>query len=428
MKRGFVIFILATLMIVTGIGCSQTTPKESNGKIELEFWTLQMLEFKDLINGMITDYEKTHPNVHVTWIDVPFSEGEKRTLTVMMSDHVPDVINLNPDFSAILASRNALLNMNDWLTPDQKQVYLPIAWQTTTLVNNDHRAPAFTFGLPWYITSSVTLYNAKLLSQAGYSTPPADYAQLAKAAKALKKQNVYALMPAIAESGNFLKELKKSGVRLYDDHGNAVFAQAGIPLLQQYCELYRDNLIPPEALTESHRAAVDRYQSGSLAMLLTGANFLNIVQENAPQIFKDTQVAPQFPQHSAYKDFSLMILIIPKKSAHPKEAVDFARFITNDINQLKLAQLAPVLPSTTAALKNPYFNQPHSSDSIARARSISAAQLLAATEAYQIRPGQHEINDAVDYDVQMAMLGKLSPAEALAKAQKAVNDALASNR
>ena len=35
----------------------------------------------------------------------------RQTLTAMMSPQVPDVVNLNPDFSAVLASRRAVLNM-----------------------------------------------------------------------------------------------------------------------------------------------------------------------------------------------------------------------------------------------------------------------------------------------------------------------------
>lgn len=419
-------FLIALMMLAFGIGCKPQPAKAPDGKIEIEFWTLQLMDFKDLLGDMFAEYEKAHPNVRIKWVDVPFSEGEKRTLTVMMSDDVPDVVNLNPDFSAILASRNALLNLNEWVTSEQRESYLPVAWQTATLKQSGKQN---TFGFPWYITSSVTLYNTQLLKKAGLSQPPGSYKDIIDAAVALKKSaNVYALMPVIAERGNFLKELKKNGVRLYDDTGRAVFAREGSPLLQRFVELYKRDLIPAETLTESHRAAVDRYQSGTLAMLLSGANFLNIVKENAPVVFKETQVAPQFPKNSLYKDFSMMILVVPKKSKHPKEAVDFALFVTNKLNQLKLAQAAPVLPSVNAALEDSYFQKSKSADIIERARSISAGQLLSAKEAYQIQPGQQEINAVVDHHVQLALLGKLLPAEALLKAEKAVNDIIESNR
>lgn len=43
--------------------------------------------------------------MHIKWVDVPFSEGEKRTLAAVMTDNPPDLINLNPDFSALLAQK-----------------------------------------------------------------------------------------------------------------------------------------------------------------------------------------------------------------------------------------------------------------------------------------------------------------------------------
>jgi ABC-type glycerol-3-phosphate transport system substrate-binding protein len=159
---------------------------------------------------------------------------------------------------------------------------------------------------------------------------------------------------------------------------------------------------------------------------MTGPNFLNIVKENAPAIFQITDVAPQFPTKSAYKDFSTMDLVVPRKSAHPKEAVDFATFMTNRVNQLALAQKAPVLPSVTEALQDPYFRKETSTDLIERARSISAHQLLTATQAYQIHPGQNEINERINYYVQMALLGKLDAQTAMLKAEKEINDLLKS--
>ena len=167
-----------------------------------------------------------------------------------------------------------------------------------------------------------------------------------------------------------------------------------------------------------------RFQAGTLAALQIGPNFLKIVKENAPEIYKETGVAPQFPQDAGMKEFALMILVVPAKSEHPKEAVDFAAFMTNAQNQLALAQAAPVLPSITQALQDPYFSASDKSDLMALGRRISAAQLLKATSAYQIKPNQNAINEIMDHYVQLAMLGKISPQAALSQAQQEINATL----
>jgi len=427
---GLLTFAVSFSMLFSGCAEQSKAPGE---QITLEFWTLQLDTFKSTLEPMFVEYERMHPNVRIHWVDVPFSEGPKRTLTAMMSGHTPDVINLNPDFSAILANRNALTDMNKALPADVQKTYLPATWQAATL--NLPNGKQLAFGLPWYVTSSVTIYNKAILKKAGYQTPPETFAQLPDFAEAVRdKAHAYGLMPVISEQGNFLKELQKIGVTLYNPQGKAIFdTPQAVDHLMHFVEMYKNGWVPAEAITESHQAAVGRFQAGTLASLQIGPNFLKIVKENAPEIYRETGVAPQFPQDAGMKEFALMVLVVPVKSEHPKEAVDFAAFITNAQNQLALAQAAPVLPSITEALKNPYFSPAGDAKTTAKTvtdplmqqgRSISASQLLKATTAYQIKPNQNAINEIMDHYVQLAMLGKISPAEALAQAQREINATL----
>ncbi|HEY9746910.1 MAG TPA: sugar ABC transporter substrate-binding protein [Oculatellaceae cyanobacterium] len=413
-------FCACILLVLSGCGTSNTT-KDS---VTLEFWTLQMDAFKDTLQPMFAEYERQHPGVRIHWVDVPFSEGPKRVLTAMMSSHVPDVVNLNPDFSAILANRQALVDMQHALPEEAIQKYLPVAWEAATLQKADGNQ--ITFGLPWYITSSVTLYNQAILKKAGLSQPPSTFQELPAFAETIrKKTGAYGLMPMIADGGNFLKELQKMGIPLYNERGRASFATPrAVELLARYVRMYRDGVVPKESITEGHQAAVGRYQAGTLAMFSVGPNFLKIVKENAPQVYEQTGIAPQFPRDARFKDFSMMVLVVPRKSAHPKEAVEFAAFITNARNQLALAKAAPVLPSITEALADSYFTEAAAGDRMALGRKISAAQLVQAKEAYRIQPNQNAINERISYHVQMALLGRLSPETALQQAQQQINQIL----
>jgi putative chitobiose transport system substrate-binding protein len=429
----FLAFGLLTLLALSFSGCQLNSfmsvapegeGEEKNKVIELEFWTLQLGTFDTLLKPMFAQYEREHPGIKIRWVDVPFSEGPKRALTAMMSSKVPDVVNLNPDFSAVLASRHAVVNMNEYVVPSIRSKYLPVSWKASSIGN-------YTFGLPWYLTSSVTLYNQSLLEKAGMKEPPKTYDEIKLLAQRLGKQG-YAVMPSISESGNFFKELQKAGIPLFKTLSThpkrkikAIFdSPEASAKLNFWVDLYQKKLIPAESITEGHRAAVDRYQSGTLALLLVGPNFLNIVKENAPKIFSETGVAPQFPPGGTFKEFSCMVLVVPRQSAHPKEAVEFALFMTNAQNQLALAQKAPVLPSVLEALDSPYFQKITSSDLVERARSISAKQLMEATEAYQIQAKQQQLNEIMNFHVQRALLGKESSAQALHLAATEINNLL----
>ena len=54
-----------------------------------------MNDFAPYINGVIKDFETENPNIKIKWVDVPFSEGEKRTLASVLSDNPPDLVFFN---------------------------------------------------------------------------------------------------------------------------------------------------------------------------------------------------------------------------------------------------------------------------------------------------------------------------------------------
>ena len=84
----------------------------------------------------------------------------------MLSDNPPDLINLNPDFSALLAQKGALYEIDTALTKDFNQEIINALKYNNKL-----------YLIPWYATSAVTIYNKKLLKNAGV-TLPQTYEQL----------------------------------------------------------------------------------------------------------------------------------------------------------------------------------------------------------------------------------------------------------
>ena len=46
---------------------------------------------------------------------------------------------------------------------------------------------------------------------------------------------------------------------------------------------------------------------------------------------------------------------VPAKSKHPKEAADFAFYVTNAANQLAFCKLVAIFPTTKKTLDDPFF-------------------------------------------------------------------------
>lgn len=370
---------------------------------EVIFWTLQMSDFSEYMNGVIADFEQQNPGIKIKWIDVPFSEGEKRTLASVLSDNPPDLINLNPDFSATLAQKGALYE----IPKSAGEQFVPEIIDSLTYNGK-------LYSLPWYATSAVTIYNKDLLVKAGVNIPET-YEQAGKIASAIKeKTGAYVLLPNITENDTMLKILNKYGINSYEN----INSEKSAEVFEFFKDLYSKNLIPKESITQTHREALEKYMSGNIVIFQAGANFLTMIKENAPSIYAVTDVAPQIKGELGQNDFSLMNFVIPLKAKHKDEALKFALFLTDSKNQLELAKLTNVIAVNRETLKNEFYNKYERGDLVAKARVISAKQLNHVQPAMKSARNQKDINNIVNAAVQEVLLDKAPTDEILDKTAK----------
>ncbi|HEY9300230.1 MAG TPA: extracellular solute-binding protein, partial [Phormidium sp.] len=153
---------------------------------------------------------------------------------------------------------------------------------------------------------------------AGISKPPATYAQLAQLAKQVKeKTGKYAFFITFVpeDSAEVLESLVQMGVKLVDAQGKAAFnSPEGKAAFQYWVDLYKQGLLPKEVLTEGHRKGIELYQAGETAVLVTGAQFLNSIAKNAPEIAKVSATAPQITGKTGKKSVAVMNLVIPRNT------------------------------------------------------------------------------------------------------------------
>jgi putative chitobiose transport system substrate-binding protein len=420
--KQFGVLALLGLALSWLVSCSTpaTNNAQTGGRQEIEFWTMQLQpEFTEFFNQRIGEFERENPNLKVRWVDVPWADMEKKILTAVSANTVPDVVNLNPNFASQLAERNAWMYLDEKIPAPVRRQYLPNIWQASTLNGKS-------FGIPWYLTTRVTMYNTELFKQAGVSKPPATYAELVPIAKQIKdKTGKYAFFTTVVpgDSGELLESLVQMGMQLVDAEGKAAFnTPKGKAAFEYWVNLYKQGLMPPAALTEGHRYAIDLYQQGNTAILASGAEFLNTIAQNAPSIAQVSASAPQITGETGKKNVAVMNLVIPQATDVPEGALKFALFITNDRNQLAFAQAANVLPSTVKALQNPYFQKaPADATPVDKARIVSAQQMQDAEVLIPAMKGAKDLQKVVYDNLQAAMLGQKSVDQAIADAATAWN-------
>ena len=358
---------------------------------EVVFWTLQMSDFSGYINGVINEFEAKNPEIKIKWIDVPFSEGEKRTLASVLSDNPPDLINLNPDFSAILAQKGALYEIDSNSTK-----------QFVPQIVDSLKYNGKLYSIPWYATSAVTIYNKDLFKTANLNAPKT-YAEMGRIAKQMKTNTgAYIWLPNISENDTMLRILNKYGVNSAENINSA----KSVEVFDFFKTLYADDLIPKESITQTHREALEKYMSENIAMFLAGANFLNMIKENAPSTYAHTDVAAQLTGDIGQYDFSLMNFIIPLRAQNKDAALKFALFLTNEKNQLELARLTNIIAVNKDTLQDDFYTKYDENDLMAKARVISAKQLTKIEPAIKSEENQKEINTLINSAVQEVLLNK----------------------
>lgn len=389
MKKLLTILITTIICISAVLWIFSSLKKEKSLQNEVIFWTLQMSDFSDYMNGVISEFEAQNPEIKIKWIDVPFSEGEKRTLASVLSDNPPDLINLNPDFSATLAQKGALYEIPQNAAKD----FVPE-------IANSLKYNGKLYSLPWYATSAVTIFNKELLKKAGAEVPKT-YEEIAKIAPQIKeKTGAYVFLPNITENDTMLKILNKYGVNGWEN----INSEKSVEVFEFYKGLYVKNLIPKESITQTHREALEKYMSENIVLFQAGANFLNMIKENAPSTYQNTDVAPQITGELGQNDFSLMNFVIPLKAPHKDAALKFALFLTNSENQLELAKLTNVIATNQKTLCDDFYTKYDEGDLMAKARVISAKQLNHVQPVMRVNRNQKDINNLVNTAVQEILL------------------------
>ena len=387
--KSFVIKICIILFVIFLAGITIPVNKKMSDN-EVIFWTLQMSDFSPYMNTVIKEFEAQNPEIKIKWVDVPFSEGEKRTLASVLSDNPPDLINLNPDFSALLAQRGALYEIDENYTG-----------QFNKNIINSLKYNGKLYSLPWYATSAVTIYNKNLLSKSGAELPET-FEDLARIAPLIKeKTGAFVLLPNITENDTMLRILNKYGVTALN-----INSKQSVEVFDYFKNLYVNALIPKESVTQTHREALEKYMAEQIVFFQAGANFLNMIKENAPSAYKNTDVAPQITGRLGQNDFSLMNFVIPLRAKHKNEALKFALFLTNYENQLELAKLTNVLAVNEKTLKDDFYTNYEQDDLMAKARVISAKQLYKIEPSFKTMKDQKEINTIVNTAVQQILLNK----------------------
>jgi putative chitobiose transport system substrate-binding protein len=410
--------LLAALMVQT---LASAAPAE-----KIEFWTFSMKpKFTPYFESLVKNYEAGNPGVKVEWVDFPWDIIQTKLVTRIVAGTPPALVNLNVPWADEFA-RDGLLAPVDALLGDARPRYLASTLEDLTFNGK-------TYGFPMYSNVAVIAYNTQIFKAAAIPHAPRDLdEQLLFARQIAARTGKAGLCPALSKIDGLMMQ---QGLAVISN-GKAVFnSPAHVALIAKLAETYRAGGLLKDALfaEDNFPAAIDAYKGGRLGMLLAPPTAVKRIQSDAKDIYAITDVAPAPLGPTGIADGGWLVHFAVPKNVEPKlmPAIGkFARYLTNDANQLAFAKQASVYPAMAQAANDPFFTTvPPGAGAAEKAVSAGAVSM----------PHSHTLYVAgiTDYDelrrylvkaVEAGVTGKQDVKQALDQAVAIWNKKLASQR
>jgi len=420
--------LLAFIMcvsILTGCGQSKTpqdstqntTSKEtasdtSPEKVELEFWTINLKKnFSDYIGGIIAEYEASHPNTKIEWVDVPGADVTKKVITSLSSNDVPDVINETILGYATLKSYDVILPLSDYADASAFEPYIEGLIEPLTEGGK-------VMAIPWYSGGPFVGYiNTEIYEKAGLdvNNPPRTIDELLENGRIIHEK-----VPGVYGSNDFpyIWYMEAEGLPIVSEDGKkAVFnSDEHVKFIQKFVDAYKNGSLAPGCIGKDDRNYQQKFNEGQTGQW--GAWFahdINNWQQNNPEIMDKIKVIPGIEGKKGpvpMKDIQLFF--VPKRSEFPKEAVDLALFVTNEKNQLEFCKLVAIFGSVKGILDDPFFKEIPDDTLQNQARKIMVenAAKLSLNKVATLADSQ-QLMEIYNEEVRAAMTGAKSVKEAL---------------
>ncbi|MEM6430589.1 MAG: extracellular solute-binding protein [Deinococcota bacterium] len=371
----------------------------------LNFWTISLSPtFNDYIETTLDRYEAAHPGHEVIWRDFSGDALYFELINALDSGNVPDVVNLNVPLLLEFAERGSL----QALPEESLTAYFPRMVDAL-------RASGTAYGVPWYITPPLVIYNSQMFEAAGLDpdTPPETVRQLIQIAKHIKDETgLYGFMPNVGAQ-RMLYRFAEAGLPLLSEDGfDALFdSPEHVALLASYAAMFQDDYFPEDVLLRGYVGALERYNAGQLAMLITGPQFLTRIASTSPDIYAVTRVTAYPLAEDGILHAPLMTLAVPTGAALDP-ALSLTQFLTNPDSQVAFAEVATIYPTTAAAREADFFQQDDGSLE-ARARRVQAGQLDQASDLTLDVPNSKDLHETFMKAMEAAFYGHKTPQEAL---------------
>ena len=282
------------------------------------------------------------------------------------------------------------------------------------------------YGMPWYNSAKHLFYNAKLLQDAGFDHPPATLDEFAQQAQATTKPGQWGSVWSWKQAESLICDwvaimYTKKDAAILDQDGKAVFnTRGGTEALQWMVDmLYKYKAADPASLEYSESDVQNAFRTGTYALTYNWEG--DLPDDNNPE---KSKAAPNvkvglLPGSADVRSSSVNGSegwAILKQAKHKDAAWKLLEYMASPAWQKKSAIIAGDYPILSSLYSDPDLQQK------VQDFPIYGEQFKYLAVRPQV-PGYAQKSDIIQKHLHEALLGKVSPKDAMDAAAAEVNSA-----
>ncbi|MFJ4919384.1 extracellular solute-binding protein [Streptomyces sp. NPDC088725] len=357
MRRGITVTALAAILALAATACGSDDESggsagpggELSGKVT--WWDTSTVGSEDKVfKQLAEDFEKVHPKVDVTYVNVPFGEAQNKFKNAAQANAgAPDVIRSEVAWTPEFADLGYLAPLDGTPALKNEKDFLPQAAASTKYGGK-------TYAVPQVIDSMGIFYNKKIFQEAGVQVPKT-VAELKTVSKQIKdKTGKTGLYLRGDDAYWFLSFLYGEGGNLVDAKTKTVTVDnaAGVRAMTVVKDLVDSGAAETDA-TDGFENMQAAFKDGKVAMMING-----------PWAITDTYGGAEFKNRA-----NLGIAPVPAGSAgqgapqgghnlavyagskNLDASYAFTEYMTSPESQAKVAKELSLLPTRTSVYASP---------------------------------------------------------------------------
>jgi len=401
-------------------------PKE---KVELEFWAhWGSTTRRPIIEKIVSDFNASQDAIKVKYVFLPYGEGWTKALAQIAAGNPPDAIIHEIAKVQQRAAKNQVENLSPFLAKDDISGRFHDYLFEAMKYNGD------VYALPFNTDTRFLFYNKKMFAEAGLDpeNPPKTWAELEEAAKKLDiigadgKIERLGYHPLLAGGHEMFMLNAGGGKSWVSADGKEVNINTPEHLDALKWLLTWDQRLGKQNV-ETFKATFgsktnEPLIAGKLAMKVENGTFWTQIRDFAANR-DDFGVAPmpEYKEGSGHHSIGGGFTIeIPKGAKHPEASWEFLKYMTDYDAQKYWAQFN----FDNVANKEVAGDEELMADPVYK----FSVENLAVTNMTPVPVSAPDFATLLNPEIEAALQGQQSPEDALAKAQKAVEDLIAQNQ